>query len=501
MTLIGVDVNATRARAVSGPSHGFPLPCKLEEEQRDLPLVVSLAERRPVAGRAGLTLCRTQPHLAAVDFLPQLGSSRKWTAGRHSLDAAALVGVILDRLQRSLVRPDGVALAVPAYLLDAQITQIGQLAEKARLPLLCTVPGPLAAARWAFQRRPWSGVALVGDVDGGSFTWSAVAAEGTQARLLEVQSHPRLNRSAWLMRLLDAVAGRCIRLSRRDPRQVPETEQALFNRLSTSLDVPLGPGLVEINLRTSQWSQHLLFQPADLIACCAPLVQQTIAALRACSAALPSHAPVQVVLLTSAAGCLPGLVPALETVFTGPGGIAGMALPARQGDEIADFGEGLCLEGWMAAGEVQVLDADALAVGAHDLAGQVQRGEAVRGQLDCVRLPVPEATDEGPARLMFRGQEHPLVRSPFTLGQDPECNLVIEGALYPAVAPHHCDIVLDQRVYTLYDRSRQGTLINDQPVNRPAQLHSGDWIRLGPEGPVLRFLGQATSLRPFRAQE
>jgi pSer/pThr/pTyr-binding forkhead associated (FHA) protein len=91
-----------------------------------------------------------------------------------------------------------------------------------------------------------------------------------------------------------------------------------------------------------------------------------------------------------------------------------------------------------------------------------------------------------------------VVRSPFTLGRDPGCNLVFEAALFPGVAPHHCDIVLDQRAFTLHDRSRQGTLLNDRLVHRIAPLHSGDWIRLGPDGPVLRFVGQAGATRPLR---
>ncbi len=315
MTLIGVDLNATRARAVYGPSHSFPLPLKLEEEQRDLPLAVSLAERKPVVGRPGLALCRSQPHLTALDFLAHLGEPRQWSAGRHRLDSTALLGLVLDRLNRSLVRPEGVAMAVPAYLLDAQLTQINQLADKVQLPLLTTLPSPLAAARWAFQRHPWNGIGLVGDVDGASFTWSAVVAEGTQARLLEVQSFPRLNRNAWLMRLLDGVAGRCIRLSRRDPRQVPETEQLLFDRLSGLLEAPVGSRLVEMSLRTSQWSQHLLVQPAELSGCCAALIRQTTEAMRECSMALPAHAPVRMVLLTASAGSLPGLLPAVESAF------------------------------------------------------------------------------------------------------------------------------------------------------------------------------------------
>jgi hypothetical protein len=46
----------------------------------------------------------------------------------------------------------------------------------------------------------------------------------------------------------------------------------------------------------------------------------------------------------------------------------------------------------------------------------------------------------------------------------------------------------------LFDRSREGTLINDAPVEGSALLRAGDWIRLGPDGPLLRFLGQSPGL-------
>jgi len=479
MTLIGLDLNATRARAVHGPAGSYPVPLRLEDEYRDLALAVSLADRKPVAGRSATHLCRQQPHLACLDFLPYLNASRHWTIGRHNLDAAAALALVFERLQKSLARSQGLTMALPAYLHDTQVNQITQLAEKARLPVLGSLPAPLAAARWAFQRRPWSGVALVGDLDGGSFTWSAVSTEAGQATLLEVQSFPRLTRSAWLMRLLDGVSDRCIRLSRRDPRQVPETEQALFDQLSTLLESPLGTGLVEMNLRTAQWSQHLLFQPAELVACCMPLVRQAVLGMRETANALPPHASAEVVLLTAEAGALPGLV---STLRGHP--------KERQGPSVvSDF----CEEG-----EVQVLDADAVAAAAHDLAGPMQRGEQLGGPIDCVALPLPEPVDEGPARLQFRGKEHRLNGTKFSLGRDPGCNLVFESDLFPGVAPCHCDIILERRSYSLHDRSRQGTLVNDRRVAQAVALHSGDLIRLGPDGPVLRFLGQAVGLRPFR---
>jgi pSer/pThr/pTyr-binding forkhead associated (FHA) protein len=138
-----------------------------------------------------------------------------------------------------------------------------------------------------------------------------------------------------------------------------------------------------------------------------------------------------------------------------------------------------------------VLGDDDVARAAHDLACRVHVGALPPGHLDVVPLPAAGAADSGPARLHFRGRDHLLSGAVFSLGRDPGCNLVFESELYPSVSGRHCEIVLDRRVYTLCDRSRHGTLVNDRPVSQQVPLRSGDWIQLGPEGPLLRFLGQA----------
>jgi hypothetical protein len=148
------------------------------------------------------------------------------------------------------------------------------------------------------------------------------------------------------------------------------------------------------------------------------------------------------------------------------------------------------LEDDVAATQIHVLDDDAVARAAHFLAGRVSRGELERGYHEVAPLPQGAVADPGPARLQFRGEEHPLSDGVFTIGRAPECNLVFDTDQYPTVSSKHCEIVLDRRAYTLRDRSRHGTLVNDRPVSQQVALHSGDWIRLGPSGPVLRFLGQ-----------
>ena len=144
---------------------------------------------------------------------------------------------------------------------------------------------------------------------------------------------------------------------------------------------------------------------------------------------------------------------------------------------------------------VYVLSADAAARAAHALALRWQRQQLPRGHIDAAALLPPPPPDAGPPRLHFRGQEFLLGDLSFTLGRHPDCDLVFDSAVYPAVSARHCEIVFDRHAHILRDRSRHGTLINDRPVIQQTALHAGDWIRLGLNGPLLRFLGQAADQR------
>jgi len=489
MTLIGLDLNATRARAVGGPMQAVALPLKLEGDYRELPLALSLEERTPRVGRAGASLCRRSPHLASLDFLPALGNSTVWSHGRTRLDACAALRLVFEALLPRFGRGcQGVFLTRPAYLTETQNQLLAEAAIKARWRLLGTISTPVAAVLAAHQQAPWGGLTLVVDVDGGALTWSALLVDGSSVRLLESQPAPRLARGAWLQRLLDCVAGRCVRMSRRDPRQLPDSDQALYEQLAAQLEPPARPGLVDLNIKTAHWAQHLQIHTDELAGYCAPLVQQAVARMRGFQALAQHHGPVGAVVMTDSARALPGLREAIERELDHS---AQRAAPPPSASEIGDFGECLLLSDDLAAAQVHLLSGDSLAAVAHGLAGRLQRGDLATGHLEDAPLTAGPVADTGPARLSFRGQDHPLCGPTFTLGRDPNCNLVFESELYPSVSAQHCEIVLDRDVYTLHDQSRHGTLVNDRPVNQQmVALHSGDWIRLGPDGPVLRFLGQ-----------
>src|SRR5437773_762541 len=114
MSLIGLDLNATRVRAVQGPIQNLPAPLYLDGERRDLPLALSLEGRPPEVGRAGTVLCRRAPHMACFDFLPHLDQPKKWEAGKHHLDAEQALGLIFRDVHAVCLRTKGLAIALPA---------------------------------------------------------------------------------------------------------------------------------------------------------------------------------------------------------------------------------------------------------------------------------------------------------------------------------------------------------------------------------------------------
>ena len=123
--------------------------------------------------------------------------------------------------------------------------------------------------------------------------------------------------------------------------------------------------------------------------------------------------------------------------------------------------------------------------------GTLAARELPRGGIEVAPLPAPLPAEAGQARVQFRNQDYPLRGRVFLMGRQGDCDLVFDSELYPTVSGRHCEIVYERRAYVLRDHSRNGTLINDRPVIGERVLQAGDWIRLGPAGPLVRFLGQS----------
>jgi hypothetical protein len=482
---VGIDLNATRIRALAGAP---PQPVLLDGQNEELPLALSLEHRHIEIGAAGPALCRRLPHLACLDFLGFLGTDRQWTAGRHRIDAVRALSLVFDDLRALLTGYSGVALTVPAYLDQVQQEVITSTAKRAKLPILGRVPTPLAVALVAHAEQPWSGAALVADLDDHALSWSVIQIDGSHARLIAAQAWPILGMRVWRERLLDALADRCVRQSRRDPRDSGDAEQSLYEQIEPILDICRHGQMAEAAVQTTQWYQNLIVQPGELASACVSLIRQTVDAMTAVQAATLPPGGAGAVLLTDAVARLPGLLAAVESIVSPPSSPV-----SPESDD--DFGAGLLDAMHSDRASLYLPAVDAPARAALALAERWQRRELPPGRLDYVPLLPPLPADSGLPRLHFRGQEFVLSAPTFTLGRHPDCDLVFDSDLYPTVSARHCEIVQDRLGYQLRDRSRHGTLLNERPLTTVTLLHPGDTIRLGPKGPLLRFLGQSPDQR------
>ena len=497
MTLLGVDLNATSARAVQGPLGDYPLSVPLDPPSGPLPLVLNLKTSSPELGESGRKLLRNLPHFTCSNFLPHLGqqgaSARRWKAGRHNLDAAQALTLVWKRLAGACNRTSGVVLALPDYLGRHQAELVRNLGSNLKIPVLGSVSSLLAAALAGYAEQNWIGSVLVLDIDDHALSVGLVQSVEGQAHLLDSRHFPKYGLKVWQDRLINALSDTCVLQSRRDPRDVPEAEQVLFEQLDALLDAGAHGRMIQLGIQAPQWYQNLLVHPEQATNFCAHLSRQVAQEVEAFYHTLgPEEIPASL-LLTAAVSRLPGLASLLRAQMEEWVGVQDpQATPSRPRTMVEDFGEGLIQDTGGQIINVAPLVPLALARAAHGLGAFFQRGDLPKGHLDRVApLPLPQPVEAGPPRIHFQGLDYFLNDPNFTLGAQIGCHLSFDSERFPTVAPRHCEILFDHRTFLLFNRSREGTLVNDSPVPGSVILHPGDWIRLGPQGPLLRFLGNS----------
>ncbi len=497
MTLVALDWNATRIRAVLGPPQDYPLPVPLEPPALELPMALTL-ERQPKVGLAARRVLRQAPHQVCHGFLPALDipSAPPWRIGRQTLDAAGAAGHVWQRLHAVCKRCE-IVLALPGYLRHTQADLLRHMAEKLRMIVLGSVPTPLVAGLAAHAEGFWSRSTLVLDADDHALTVTLIKAADDRAHIVETRSVPALGLKAWQDRLINALADLCVWQTRRDPRDTPSAEQSLYEQLDGLFEAAQQQRTVQLGVQGPQWYQNLILQPEQTLSYCAAQVEQTLAEVDHLVLGLPEHEAPDGIVLTHAAGQLPGLADAARTVARAWSRSRDTSLAPGTHTTVDDFGEDLVRDVAEEMAGVLILPADAPVRAAHALGSHFRRGALERGHQEYLApLPAPQAVDAGPARLHFQGQDYFLREPSFTLGSHAGCQLHFDAHLHPAVAARHCEIVFDHRTFILFNRSREGTLINDHPVAGSVTLRPGDWIRLGMHGPTVRFLGGWTN-RPI----
>ncbi|MBI1832935.1 MAG: P1 family peptidase, partial [Planctomycetes bacterium] len=385
----------------------------------------------------------------------------------------------------------GIVLAVPGYFQPRQAEILRRVATP--LPVLGSVPALLAAAIAGHAEQFWERSVLVVDVDEHALTLGWVKSISDKAHLIESRSFTNLGLRFFSERILNALADLCVRQHRRDPRDIPQAEQSLYDQLDVLTEAALKHQAIQLGIQAPQWFKHLLVHPEEIFRFCHALTHQAALEIEHLLAAWPATESPRCILLTQSAGRLPGLLDLVRTLVL-PSAAAETRLPANNETNYhdEDLVEDLMFNEVEDRIEVMVLSGEAPARAAHGLAELFRTGAVPRGHLETIApLPAAPPVDAGPPRLHFQGRDHLLREASCTLGSYFGCPVCFDKAEHPEVAPRHCDITWDGREFTLHNRCREGTLVNDHPVSASIVLRPGDSIRLGARGPIVRFFGRA----------
>ena len=333
--LVGIDLTASRIRATS-VGGGKVRPLVLEAPAEELLLFFACDRRSPVLGRAGFGLCRKAPFAVVSNFLASLTHGQEFQAGRQVMTAEVATELALARIREPITaESEAAAIVVPSYLTPPQVASLVKAGTRAKLPLKGTVSAPLAVAAHRAaailagkptpqgtpittgvipMRPPTTGPGAVVVIDVDEFALSAgvVAIERENARLVASATWPRVSLKSWKEHLLAALADRCVRLCRRDPRDSAEAEQALFEQLDDALDRTRAGQRVNLTVRTAHWFQDLALQPEELEGHCTALARFAAESVRDLILGATLPVPPRLVWLTHAAGRLPGFGRALH---------------------------------------------------------------------------------------------------------------------------------------------------------------------------------------------
>lgn len=324
---VGIDLTASRARAASlGATKIRSLV--LDDPSDELLLFLAGDRRLPEVGRAAYSVCRTAPHVVCSNFLPSLGQPREWKIGRHVVTPESALELVFAKIRAAVAsESEATTLLVPSYLAPNQVAKAVVLAARAKLPLKGTASAALAvaaeragavlsgkpAAAGVVPMRPSSGgAAVVIDADEFALSASVVAVTRDQVRVAGSACWPRLGVKVWKEKLLDAVADRCVRLCRRDPRDSADAEQALFEQLDDALDRARAGQRVSLSVRTAHWYQDVAQQPDEFDGYCTGLARPAAEAIRELVSGSGLAVPPRTVWLTHEAGRLPGLAKAVH---------------------------------------------------------------------------------------------------------------------------------------------------------------------------------------------
>jgi hypothetical protein len=368
VTHTALDLNADRIWALSGSGVQAPLVDRIEGEHAELPLVLSLESRSVEVGRAGARLLRRSPHQVCAGFLPRLGQNCEWRHGRHRLGPNQSLRHVFTRLAAALPGRQAMAIALPPYLANPQVNLLVQTARETGLPIVGALPRNLAAGLASYAEHPWHDLGVVVDVDDHALTLGIFRPNEADLCTLGQKALPALGLKAWRERLMAAIADRCIRTSRRDPRECPEADQMVYEQLDRIFEACSQNRPASLEVQGTQWFQRVVLTPAEAATATAALARQAAEEIHAALAWAEQQLTSASIYFTAGVGRLPGLAAAVYKRCENKAAVA-------------------------------VLPASAAALAAYELCRRIHKGDLAPGYFGAA-APLPDGS-ETPNTLRF----------------------------------------------------------------------------------------------------
>jgi molecular chaperone DnaK (HSP70) len=240
-----------------------------------------------------------------------LGQKCEWHHGRHRLGPDQALKHVFTRLAAELPNRKAMAVALPAYLTGGQVNLLVQTAREAGLPVVGALPRNLAAGVASYADHPWHDLGLVADIDDHALTLGIFRPSDADLCVLGQKSLPALGLKAWRERLVAAIADRCIRWSRRDPRECSEADQRVYEQLDRIFEACSQNRPAKLEVQGREWYQTLVLTPAEAAAATASLARQAAAEIQAALAWAEQQYTSASIYFTAGVGRLPGLAAAV----------------------------------------------------------------------------------------------------------------------------------------------------------------------------------------------
>jgi molecular chaperone DnaK len=237
---VGIDLGTTYSCIACLNRHGEPITIPNQEGEAQTPSVVMFDGNDVIVGREALRHAVSDPGHVVQNSKRSMGDSGKTyqSSGRTFTPveiASLILRKLLDAAEEKIGPIEQAVVTVPTQFSELQRQATVEAGRKAGLKRVDIINEPVAAALCAvlgteglwFAELADEQRILVFDLGGGTFDLSLVQYEKNEVRVLAGSGDLHLGGTDWNRALVKAIAEQFIRDFKDDPRDDPESEQAL----------------------------------------------------------------------------------------------------------------------------------------------------------------------------------------------------------------------------------------------------------------------------------